>query len=73
MNHLLQVKGQRKDQKNQNLKPKVEKQEVEIRQGMTAAALAAAMNRDFGKNLRVTSRLFLVLMTDGLVLLKITF
>lgn len=42
-----QVKGQRKDQKNQNLKPKADKQEVEIRQGMTAAALAAAMNRDF--------------------------
>ncbi|KAM4750692.1 translation initiation factor IF-2, mitochondrial isoform 1-T2 [Anableps anableps] len=38
-----QVKGQKK----QNLKPKVDKQEVEIRQGMTAAALAAAMNRDF--------------------------
>ncbi|XP_014910236.1 translation initiation factor IF-2, mitochondrial isoform X2 [Poecilia latipinna] len=38
-----QVKGQRKEQK----KPKVDKQEVEIRQGMTAAALAAAMNRDF--------------------------
>ncbi|PWA28194.1 hypothetical protein CCH79_00020513 [Gambusia affinis] len=38
-----QVKGQRKEQK----KLKVDKQEVEIRQGMTAAALAAAMNRDF--------------------------
>uniref|UniRef100_A0A3P9NFA0 Translation initiation factor IF-2, mitochondrial n=2 Tax=Poecilia reticulata TaxID=8081 RepID=A0A3P9NFA0_POERE len=42
-----QVKGQRKEQKKPNLKPKVDKQEVEIRQGMTAAALAAAMNRDF--------------------------
>ncbi|XP_015226907.1 PREDICTED: translation initiation factor IF-2, mitochondrial [Cyprinodon variegatus] len=42
-----QVKGQRKDPKKQNPKPKVDKQEVEIRQGMTAAALAAAMNKDF--------------------------
>lgn len=45
MTHLVQVKGQRKEQK----KLKVDKQEVEIRQGMTAAALAAAMNRDFGE------------------------
>lgn len=28
----------------------MDKQEVEIRQGMTAAALAEAMNRDFGKD-----------------------
>ncbi|XP_072240092.1 translation initiation factor IF-2, mitochondrial [Leuresthes tenuis] len=42
-----QVKGQRKDQKQQRVKPKVDKQEVEIRQGMTAAALATAMNKDF--------------------------
>ncbi|XP_078127516.1 translation initiation factor IF-2, mitochondrial isoform X1 [Sander vitreus] len=40
-----QVKGQRKDQKNQ--KVKADKQEVEIRQKMTVAALAAAMNKDF--------------------------
>ncbi|TNN25073.1 hypothetical protein EYF80_064800 [Liparis tanakae] len=42
-----QVKGQRKEQKK--LKVKVDKQEVEIRQRMTVAALAAAMNKDFGK------------------------
>lgn len=42
-----QVKGQRKDQKNLKVKAKVDKQEVEIRQRMTAAALAAAMNKDF--------------------------
>ncbi|CAI5678767.1 unnamed protein product [Oreochromis niloticus] len=41
------VKGQKKDQKTQKVKPKVYKQEVEIRQGMTAAALAEAMNKDF--------------------------
>lgn len=28
----------------------MDKQEVEIRQGMTVAALAEAMNRDFGKD-----------------------
>uniref|UniRef100_A0A669BTM8 Translation initiation factor IF-2, mitochondrial n=1 Tax=Oreochromis niloticus TaxID=8128 RepID=A0A669BTM8_ORENI len=43
----MQVKGQKKDQKTQKVKPKVYKQEVEIRQGMTAAALAEAMNKDF--------------------------
>ncbi|XP_041839930.1 translation initiation factor IF-2, mitochondrial isoform X1 [Melanotaenia boesemani] len=42
-----QVKGQRKDQKKPNVKPKVDKQEVEIRHGMTVAALAAAVNKDF--------------------------
>ncbi|KAK5608234.1 hypothetical protein CRENBAI_002212 [Crenichthys baileyi] len=42
-----QVKGQRKEQKKQNPNPKMDKQEVEIRQGMTAEALAAAMNKDF--------------------------
>lgn len=36
-----QVKGQKKNQKD--------KQEVEIRQRMTVAVLAAAMNKDFGK------------------------
>uniref|UniRef100_A0A7N6FAR4 Tr-type G domain-containing protein n=1 Tax=Anabas testudineus TaxID=64144 RepID=A0A7N6FAR4_ANATE len=40
----MQVKGQKKSQKE---KPKTDKQEVEIRQRMTAAALAEAMNRDF--------------------------
>uniref|UniRef100_A0A3Q0RMR9 Translation initiation factor IF-2, mitochondrial n=1 Tax=Amphilophus citrinellus TaxID=61819 RepID=A0A3Q0RMR9_AMPCI len=46
--HLcLQVKGQKKDHKNQKVKPKADKQEVEIQQGMTAAALAKAMNKDF--------------------------
>ncbi|MEQ2280397.1 Translation initiation factor IF-2, mitochondrial, partial [Ameca splendens] len=39
-----QVKGQKK---KQNPNPKMDKQEVEIRQGMTAEALAAAMNKDF--------------------------
>ncbi|KAK9541000.1 hypothetical protein VZT92_003414 [Zoarces viviparus] len=38
-----QVKGQR----NQKVKAKGDKQEVEIRQRMTAASLAEAMNRDF--------------------------
>lgn len=42
-----QVKGQKKDQKNPKVKAKVDKQEVEIRQRMTAAALAEAMNKDF--------------------------
>lgn len=42
----LQVKVQKKDQK---VKAKVEKQEVEIRKRMTVAALAEAMNKDFGK------------------------
>ncbi len=42
----LQVKGQKRDQK---VKAKVDKQEVEIRQRMTVAALAEAMNKDFGK------------------------
>ncbi|XP_068455646.1 translation initiation factor IF-2, mitochondrial [Clinocottus analis] len=41
------VKGQRKDQKNQKVKAKVDKQEVEIRQRMTVASLAEAMNKDF--------------------------
>ncbi|XP_070770985.1 translation initiation factor IF-2, mitochondrial [Enoplosus armatus] len=40
-----QVIGQKKDQKK--VKAKVDKQEVEIRQRMTAAALAEAMNKDF--------------------------
>uniref|UniRef100_A0A3Q3N2K6 Translation initiation factor IF-2, mitochondrial n=1 Tax=Mastacembelus armatus TaxID=205130 RepID=A0A3Q3N2K6_9TELE len=43
----VQVRGLKKDQKNQKVKPKVEKQEVEIRQRMTVAALADAMNKDF--------------------------
>ncbi|XP_047221234.1 translation initiation factor IF-2, mitochondrial isoform X2 [Girardinichthys multiradiatus] len=42
-----QVKGQKKEQKKKNPNPKMDKQEVEIRQGMTAEALAAAMNKDF--------------------------
>ncbi|XP_049899419.1 translation initiation factor IF-2, mitochondrial [Epinephelus moara] len=42
-----QVKGQRKDQKHLKVKTKVDKQEVEIRQRMTVAALAEAMNKDF--------------------------
>uniref|UniRef100_A0A1A8NBN8 Translation initiation factor IF-2, mitochondrial n=1 Tax=Nothobranchius rachovii TaxID=451742 RepID=A0A1A8NBN8_9TELE len=42
-----QVKGQRRDQKKQNVKSKAEKQEVEIRRGMTVAALSTAMNKDF--------------------------
>lgn len=45
----VQVKGQRKETKIQKIKVKVDKQEVEIRQRMTAAALAQAMNKDFGK------------------------
>ncbi|KAF3688212.1 Translation initiation factor IF-2, mitochondrial [Channa argus] len=36
-----------KEQKNQKVKSKVDKQEVEIRQRMTVAALAKAMNKDF--------------------------
>lgn len=36
-----------KDQRNQKVKAKGDKQEVEIRQRMTAASLAEAMNRDF--------------------------
>ncbi|XP_034445219.1 translation initiation factor IF-2, mitochondrial [Hippoglossus hippoglossus] len=41
-----QVKGQKKEQKNPKVKPKADKQEVEISQRMTVAALAEAMNRD---------------------------
>lgn len=48
--NLLQVKGQRTDQRKQKVKRNENKQEVEIRHGMTAEALAAAMNKDFGKN-----------------------
>lgn len=44
-----QVKGQKKVQKSQQGKAKVDKQEVEIRRRMTVAALAQAMNKDFGK------------------------
>lgn len=39
-----QVRGQKNQQRNP--KPKVDRQEVEIRQGMTVAALARAMDRD---------------------------
>lgn len=46
---VSQVKGQSKTQKIHKAKAKLEKQEVEIRQGMTVAALAQAMNRDFGE------------------------
>lgn len=45
----LQVKGQKKDPKNQKVKVKVDKQEVEIKQNMTVASLAGAMNKDFGE------------------------
>lgn len=41
-----QVRGQKKDQK---VRAKGDKQEVEIRQRMTAASLAEAMNKDFGR------------------------
>lgn len=46
---VLQVKGQSKTQKVQKAKAKLDKMEVEIRQGMTVAALAQAMNKDFGE------------------------
>lgn len=49
---LSQVKGQSKTQKVQKVKAKLDKQEVEIRQGMTVAALAQAMNKDFGETQR---------------------
>lgn len=39
-----QVRGQ----KSQKVRVKVDKQEVEIRQRMTVASLAEAMNKDFG-------------------------
>lgn len=51
---VSQVKGQRntqKVQKVQKAKAKQDKQEVEIRLGMTVAALAQAMNKDFGEML----------------------
>ncbi|XP_053275616.1 translation initiation factor IF-2, mitochondrial [Pleuronectes platessa] len=41
-----QVKGQKKELKIPKVKPKVDKQEVEISQRMTVAALAEAMSRD---------------------------
>lgn len=46
----LQDRGQVKGQKKPKVKANVDKQEVEIRQGMTVAALAEAMNKDFGTN-----------------------
>lgn len=46
---VLQVKGQSKNQKLQKQKAHHEKQEVEIRKGMTVSALAKAMNKDFGE------------------------
>nr|XP_020516161.1 translation initiation factor IF-2, mitochondrial [Labrus bergylta] len=42
-----QVKGYKKEKKTQKVKSKEDKQEVEIRQTMTVAALAKAMNKDF--------------------------
>lgn len=39
------------------MKAKLDKQEVEIRQGMTVAALAQAMNKDFGEMLGERHRL----------------
>ncbi|XP_030275144.1 translation initiation factor IF-2, mitochondrial [Sparus aurata] len=42
-----QVKGHGKDHKDKKVKVKVDKQEVEIRQTMTVASLAEAMNKDF--------------------------
>ena len=59
----LQVKGQKKEQKNPKVKPKADKQEVEISQRMTVAALAEAMNRDCGEN-RWGSELLLSLEPD---------
>uniref|UniRef100_UPI0037E8E446 translation initiation factor IF-2, mitochondrial n=1 Tax=Semicossyphus pulcher TaxID=241346 RepID=UPI0037E8E446 len=44
---VKQVKGQKREQKKQQVKAKADKQEVEIRQRMTVAALAEAMNKDF--------------------------
>uniref|UniRef100_A0A3Q1G240 Mitochondrial translational initiation factor 2 n=1 Tax=Acanthochromis polyacanthus TaxID=80966 RepID=A0A3Q1G240_9TELE len=38
--------GQKNEQRNPKVKPKVDRQEVEIRQGMTVAALARAMDKD---------------------------
>lgn len=46
---VSQVRGQKAEQKGQKVRAKVDKQEVEIRQRMTVAALAKAMNKDFGK------------------------
>lgn len=48
--NVLQVKGQRKYQKTQRLKIEEQKVTVDVRREMTAAELAAAMNKDFGKN-----------------------
>lgn len=47
MSRCTQVKGQKRDRK---VKAREDKQEVKIRQRMTAAALAEAMNKDFGKS-----------------------
>uniref|UniRef100_A0A3P8TFD6 Translation initiation factor IF-2, mitochondrial n=1 Tax=Amphiprion percula TaxID=161767 RepID=A0A3P8TFD6_AMPPE len=41
-----QVRGQMKQERNPKVKLKVDRQEVEIRQGMTVAALALAMDKD---------------------------
>lgn len=46
---VLQVKGLSQTQKLHREKAKRERQEVEIRRGMTVAALARAMNKDFGE------------------------
>ncbi|XP_051238634.1 translation initiation factor IF-2, mitochondrial isoform X2 [Dicentrarchus labrax] len=47
MSKQVQVKGQQKEPKTQKVKVNLDKQEVEIMQRMTAASLAAAMNKDF--------------------------
>ena len=46
---VSQVRGQKAEKTGQKGRAKTDKQEVEIRQRMTVAALATAMNKDFGK------------------------
>lgn len=49
-NHVFQqARGQNKEHKVKKAKAKADKEDVEIHQRMTVAALAKAMNRDTGE------------------------
>lgn len=62
----MQVKGHKKDHKDKKVQVKVDKQEVKIRQTMTVASLAEAMNKDFGKKLQSSDCHFLFCLISDL-------